>query len=613
MERPTHRKQLKFLTCGSVDDGKSTLIGHLLYDAKLLYADQEKALVNDNKMGAPSGHLDYSLLLDGLIAEREQKITIDVAYRYFSTKKRSFIVADTPGHAEYTRNMAVGASNAKLAVILVDVTKGLLIQTKRHIKICEFMGIRYFVFAINKMDLTGYSEASYEAVRREIIALMKDTGAKELKVIPVSAAYGDNLIKLSPSMAWYQGPALLEYLESVNITDDACGEDFIMPVQRVSRPDSSFRGLQGQVESGHIELHDEVTILPSGEKAAVEAIYIADLPSVSAHKGHPVTLQLNQELDVSRGCVISQGENLHITQLFHATILWMDDQELVQGRDFLLKTGTNVVPAVVLNVKSKIDLVRGKVSFADRVSKNEIVQCDIRLSQSIPCSKFESCKVMGSFILINRISNMTSACGRIDSFLEREDFPVRQHLDITRTMRAECLCKKPITLWFTGLSGAGKSTIANAVEKELFLLKKHTMLLDGDNIRRGLNYDLGFNEADRVENIRRFAEVSKLMNDAGLIVLAVLISPYRQDRERAKEIIGRGSFCEIYISTPLVECERRDVKGLYKKARLGQIANFTGISSRYEPPEKPDIVINTLDCSVEAATQKIVNYVLEHF
>ncbi len=603
------RDLLKFITCGSVDDGKSTLIGRMLYDAKLLYTDQEEKLKLESKINN-KGILDYSLLLDGLIAEREQGITIDVAYRFFSTNKRSFIVADTPGHEEYTRNMAVGASFANLAVILVDATKGIVEQTMRHIRICSLMGIRCFAFVINKMDLIDYCEDTFIRISKSIIQIVKTMNLIEFEIIPVSATEGDNITKQSTNTPWYNGKVLLEYLETVKIEKGIIHSGFILPVQRVCRPNQKFRGYQGQVESGSVELGDEVTILPSSERAAVQEIYVTDQSMQKAEKGQAVTIKLNREIDISRGCVISKNADLKVAKLFCATILWMDDRELFQGREFLIKIANKIVPAVVIKLKYKLDIVSEKKLAVNSAKKNDIVICDLRLSENIVCNCFETQKTMGSFILIDRISNMTSACGRIEYFLRRGENLTWQNLYVTREMRSRILSQTPITLWFTGLSGSGKSTIANSVEKELYRLGKHTMLLDGDNIRMGLNNNLGFEERDRIENIRRVAEVSKLMNDAGIIVLTAFISPFQRDRENAKRIIGEKSFIEIYISTPLEECEKRDRKGLYKKARLGEIPNFTGINSPYESPTSPDLTIDTTKCSVEEAVQSILTIIL---
>ena len=612
---------LKFITCGSVDDGKSTLIGHMLYDAKLLFADQERALELDSKVGSRGGAIDYSLLLDGLMAEREQGITIDVAYRYFTTEKRSFIVADTPGHEEYTRNMAVGASFAHLAVILVDASQGILIQTRRHARICALMGIRFFVFAVNKMDLLGYRHQEYEKLEKEIKKLAIDLDLPNVKIIPVSATEGDNVTFKSKNMPWYQGEALLTYLEDVDVSEKEDFDGFIMPVQRVCRPNRNFRGFQGQIEAGQIRIDDEVTVLPSREKAKVKQILYTDIEVETAAKGEPVTISLDKEIDVSRGCVLTKmcqqepspaahpAAHLQVAKLFTAQILWMDDEMLVQGKNYLLRVGTKTIPATIIKIKHKVDINTGEKIAATKLYKNEMAECDIVCAQPIVFSTFAKLKSLGSFILIDRVSNMTSGCGIIEHSLRRSDNLTWQETDISRELRAKKLSQNPITIWFTGLSGSGKSTIANILEKKLFTAGISTMLLDGDNVRMGLNSNLGFEPEDRIENIRRIAEVSKLMNDAGLVVLTAFISPFESDRENARSIIGNDSFVEVYVSTSLEECERRDIKGLYKKARENNIPNFTGISSPYEVPEKPEITISTEDSPPEECADKVMEYV----
>ncbi len=598
---------LKFITCGSVDDGKSTLIGHMLYDAKLLFADQEKALRLDSRIESREGKIDYSLLLDGLMAEREQGITIDVAYRYFTTKRRSFIVADTPGHEEYTRNMAVGASFAELAVILVDATKGLLVQTKRHARICALMGIKYFLFAVNKMDLARYSQKAYRKIEKDIRKLAVDLEIEHIDVIPVSATEGDNITKKSVYMPWYQKKTLLDYLETIDIEDEITKQSFVMPIQRVCRPDASFRGFQGQVVSGKIALRDEVTALPSGEKARVQLLFLADKQVAQIRKRQPATIQLDREIDVSRGSVLVNGADLKVSSMFTATILWMDDEELVQGKNYLIKLGTKMLPATVMLIKYKVDVNTGE-NIADSVLyKNEIAVCDIALSEKAVFDTFAEHKEIGCFILIDRVTNMTSACGVIEHPLRRGENLTWQRMDITREFRADKMGQRPMTLWFTGLSGAGKSALANEIEKALNVRGKYTMLLDGDNVRMGLNRNLGFETQDRIENIRRTAEVAKLMNDAGLIVLTSFISPYRSDRRKAREIIGNDNFIEIYVSTPLEECEKRDVKGLYKKARDGKLFDFTGISSPYESPLCAEVEVDTSKFTMDEAVEYVLN------
>lgn len=585
---------LKFITCGSVDDGKSTLIGHLLYDAKLLYADQEQALKLDSKAGSRDGKLDYSLLLDGLMAEREQGITIDVAYRYFTTSKRSFIVADTPGHEEYTRNMAVGASFADLAVILTDATRGVLTQTKRHTRICSLMGIRHFIFAVNKMDLVQYDEKIFKHIKKAIKVLLAEFDYKSLSIIPVSATEGDNVTKRSAHMQWYKGETLIECLEGADTGKVQGEEGFLMPVQRVCRPHASFRGFQGEIQSGEVAKGDCLTVLPSREQAGVSTLLIGDKEAKFASAGQPVTVCFDRELDVSRGCVLTKNYKPHVTGLFTASLLWMDDKELVAGKSYFLKIGTAMQPATVSAVKYKIDVNSGEHTVADRVFKNELVVCDVQADSKVVLDSFAKNEALGRLILIDRVTNMTAACGIVEHSIRRADNLTWHQMDVTRDLRAKSMEQRPMTLWLTGLSGAGKSSLANELEKRFAALGKHTMLLDGDNVRMGLNKDLGFKEKDRIENIRRIAEVSKLMNDAGLIVLTAFIAPFAADRKMAREIIGEEHMIEIYVSTSLEECEGRDVKGLYAKARKGELPNFTGVSSPYEVPENPEIIV---DCA----------------
>ena len=596
---------LKFITCGSVDDGKSTLIGHMLYDAKLLFADQKRALELDSKVGSRGGAIDYSLLLDGLMAEREQGITIDVAYRYFTTERRSFIVADTPGHEEYTRNMAVGASFADLAVILVDASQGVLTQTRRHTRICSLMGIKHFVFAINKMDLIDFEQEKFRKIKKDIKVLLAEFEYSTAQMIPVSATEGDNITKRSSHMPWYTGKTLLDYLETIDVKENPTETGFTMPVQRVCRPNHTFRGFQGQIESGSVSVGDTIQVLPSGETAVVKLIYEGDKEVQTSSVGHAVTIQLDTEIDISRGCVLVEGTSLNVNSMFSATLLWMDDTKLVAGKNFLLKLGTQSVPATIMNIKYKIDVNSGEEVYADAIYKNEIARCEIATASKLVFDKFEKNNALGSLILIDRVSHMTSACGVVEHTLNRENQLTWHDMDITREFREKQLGQNAKTIWFTGLSGSGKSTLANELEKRLVAMGKHTMLLDGDNVRMGLNKNLSFREADRIENIRRIAEVSKLMNDAGLIVLTSFISPFAQDRQNAREIIG-DAFMEVYVNTPIEECERRDVKGLYKMAREGKVDHFTGISSPYEAPKHPDAVIDTAKYSVEECVDLIL-------
>lgn len=596
---------LKFITCGSADDGKSTLIGHMLYDAKLLFADQERALELDSKVGSRGGAIDYSLLLDGLMAEREQGITIDVAYRYFTTERRSFIVADTPGHEEYTRNMAVGASFANLAVILVDASQGVLTQTRRHTRICSLMGIKHFVFAINKMDLIDYQQDKFKKIQKDIKVLLAEFDYSTAQMIPVSATEGDNITKRSNHMPWYKGKTLLDYLETIDVKENPTETGFTMPVQRVCRPDHTFRGFQGQIESGSVSVGDTIQVLPSGETASVKLIYEGDKEVQTSSVGHAVTIQLDTEIDISRGCVLVENTTLNVNSMFSATLLWMDDTKLVEGKNFLLKLGTQSVPATIMNIRYKIDVNSGEEVYADAIYKNEIARCEISTASKLVFDKFEKNNALGSLILIDRVSHMTSACGVVEQTLNREHQLTWHNMDITRDFREKQLGQSAKTIWFTGLSGSGKSTLANELEKRLVAMGKHTMLLDGDNVRMGLNKNLGFREADRIENIRRIAEVSKLMNDAGLIVLTSFISPFAQDRQNAREIIG-DAFMEVYVSTPIEECERRDIKGLYQMARKGELDYFTGVTSPYEAPEHPDAVIDTSQHSVEECVDLIL-------
>ncbi|MGN1131164.1 MAG: adenylyl-sulfate kinase [Ruminococcus sp.] len=602
---------LKFITCGSVDDGKSTLIGHILYDAKLLYADQKKALELDSKVGSRSGKIDYSLLLDGLMAEREQGITIDVAYRYFTTDNRSFIVADTPGHEEYTRNMAVGASFADLAVILVDASQGVLVQTRRHTRICSLMGIKHFVFAVNKMDLINFDKNKFSKIEKEIKKLVAEFDYDSLKIIPVSATDGDNITKKSERTSWYKGESLLTYLENIDVSSDDVEDGFTMAVQRVCRPNHTFRGFQGQIETGAISVGDEITALPSNETCHVKGIINAGQEVETAEKGCAVTIQLDKEVDVSRGCVLASKAKPSIGNLFRVKLLWMDDTTLVAGKNYMLKLGTKKIPAVVMNIKHKIDVNTGDEVPVDALYKNEIAECDISTSEKIVLDEFTTNPGLGSFILVDRLSHMTSACGVVSHVLRRSDNLTWHSMDVTKEQRANQKGQTPKTIWFTGLSGSGKSTLANEIEKRLFLLGKHTMTLDGDNVRLGLNKNLGFKESDRIENIRRIAEVSKLMNDAGLIVITSFVSPYARDRQRAKEIIGADNVIEVYVSTPIEECEKRDVKGLYAKARKGDIPNFTGISAPYEVPANADVTIDTTDKTVEEAADYVLDKIKE--
>lgn len=600
---------LKFITCGSVDDGKSTLIGHMLYDAKLLFADQEKALLLDSRIGSREGKIDYALLLDGLMAEREQGITIDVAYRYFTTERRTFIVADTPGHEEYTRNMAVGASFADLAVILLDASKGVLVQTRRHARICALMGIRHFIFAVNKMDLIDFDYEKFQDIKAEIKILTSEFECDSIAIIPVSATEGDNVTEKSKRMPWYQGKPLLKYLEQINVEEADHERGFTMPVQRVCRPNSSFRGVQGQIETGIITVGDEICILPSGEKARIKEIVRGFEFVESAIKGQAVNLSLDKEIDASRGCVLVKDAEVHLANMFTVKLLWMDNVRLTSGKNYMMKLGTKRIPAVVMDIKYKADVNTRERVNTDTIYKNEIAVCEISTSEKIVLNDFDRNPSLGAFILIDRVSHMTSACGVVCGTISRSDNLTWHEMSITTEQRAGQKSQQPKTIWLTGLSGSGKSTLANEVEKRLFLKGKHTMCLDGDNVRLGLNKNLGFSETNRIENIRRIAEVAKLMNDAGLIVITSCISPFERDRVMAREVIGEDRFIEIYVSTPIEECEKRDVKGLYQKAREGKIASFTGVSSPYETPEGDYINVDTSDMTIGEATDIVMDQI----
>ena len=602
---------LKFLTCGSVDDGKSTLIGRMLYDAKLLFADQVQALELESKAGSAGGGIDYSLLLDGLAAEREQGITIDVAYRYFSTEHRSFIVADAPGHEQYTRNMAVGASFADLAVILVDASKGLLVQTRRHARICSLMGIRHFVFAVNKMDTIGYDQKAFVQIAADIDELMSEFPTDSLTKIPLSASEGDNVTDASSDMPWYGGPTLLAYLEEIDTGAHAAESGFAMPVQRVCRPDHTFRGFQGTVATGRVKVGDELCVIGKATSAPVERLFVGDQEVDEVVTGQACTITLEREIDVSRGNVLARGSRAQSGSFFTAKLLWMDESDLLPGKNYLFKIGTKTVPGVVLSINHRVNVNTGECEPVNRLAMNEIAECDISLGEKVAYERFEDNRTLGSMILIDRLTNQTSGCAVIESLIDRSDNLTWHTMDIDRQTREAHMCQRALTLWFTGLSGSGKSTLANAVEKRLHSSGRFTMLLDGDNVRLGLNRNLGFSEADRIENIRRISEVAKLMNDAGLIVLTSFISPFVRDRRSAAEIIGVDNFVEIYVSTPIEVCEQRDVKGLYAKARAGKLTDFTGVSSPYEVPVNPALTVDTSVESIEITVERIVALVDE--
>ncbi|WGU39109.1 sulfate adenylyltransferase subunit CysN [Phenylobacterium sp. NIBR 498073] len=599
---------LRFLTCGSVDDGKSTLIGRLLYDSKMIFEDQLAALEADSKkVGTQGGDIDFALLVDGLAAEREQGITIDVAYRFFSTDKRKFIVADTPGHEQYTRNMVTGASTADAAVILIDARKGVLTQTRRHSYLVSLLGIRHVVLAVNKMDLVGWDRQVYDAILQEYAEFATQIGIKDYTAIPMSALKGDNITSRSEAAPWYEGPALMPLLETLPVEDDLREQPFRMPVQWVNRPNLDFRGFSGLISTGTVRPGDKIKALPSGRESTIERIvtFRGDLDEAVA--GQSVTLTLKDEIDISRGDVISEaGSPPPVADQFEATIVWMDDEAMLPGRPYLLKVGTRVVSAQVTEPKYKVNVNTLEHLAAKRLELNEIGVCNLSLDAAIAFDAYAENHDLGGFILIDRISNRTVGAGMLHFALRRSQNIHWQALDVDKASRAALKGQRGRVVWLTGLSGSGKSTIANLVEKRLHADGRHTYLLDGDNVRHGLNKDLGFTDEDRVENIRRVAEVAKLMVDAGLIVLVSFISPFRAERRLARELQAEGDFVEVFVDTPLAVAEQRDVKGLYKKARAGELKNFTGIDSPYEAPENAEIVIDTTAMSATEAAEQIV-------
>ncbi|HUO93612.1 MAG TPA: sulfate adenylyltransferase subunit CysN [Rhizomicrobium sp.] len=601
---------LRFLTCGSVDDGKSTLIGRLLYDSKLLFEDHLAALEKDSKKhGTTGGDIDFALLVDGLEAEREQGITIDVAYRFFATDRRKFIVADTPGHEQYTRNMATGASNSELAVILIDARKGVLTQTRRHAYIASLLGIRHVVLAVNKIDLVDYSEQVFRDIVEEFTVFAAKLGFASLVPIPISARFGDNVIGKSAATPWYRGPSLLEHLEAVDVETALGALPFRMPVQWVNRPDLDFRGFSGTVVSGRVKPGDAVVVAKSGRTSKVTRIVTMDGDLGEASPGEAVTLTLADEIDISRGDLLSApAARPEVSDQFAAHILWMAEDEMLPGRQYLLKIGTATVPASITELKHKVDVNTLDHLAGKTLHLNEVGYGNISTSQPIAFDAYRDNRDTGSFILIDRFTNATIAAGMIDFGLRRATNVHWQALDVDKTLRAQAKGQKAAMLWFTGLSGSGKSTIANLVERTLFAQGRHTYLLDGDNVRHGLNRDLGFTDVDRVENIRRVAEAAKLFVDAGLIVLVSFISPFRSERRMARELVQAGEFIEVFVDTPIEECMRRDVKGLYAKAKRGEIKNFTGIDSPYEAPEAAELTLKTVGKDPATLAEEIVAY-----
>ena len=617
LDQHQNKSMLRFITCGSVDDGKSTLIGRLLYDSKMIFEDQLAALENDSKrVGTQGQEIDFALLVDGLAAEREQGITIDVAYRFFATEKRKFIVADCPGHEQYTRNMVTGASTADCAVILTDARKGVLVQTKRHSFLCHQLGIKNLVLAVNKMDLIGYDQAKFDAIVAEYRTFAESIGIEDFTVIPISGLAGDNITTRSDHTPWYDGPVLIDHLETMEVNNTASqAKPFRMPVQWVNRPNLDFRGFSGLIATGAVKPGDELRSLPSGKTSKVKSIVTMDGELDRAVAGQSVTITLEDEIDCSRGDVLATADSPpEVADQFESTLVWMDDEPLVAGRGYWLKLGSQMVSATVAEPKYEIDVNNpsgsGSHLASQRLHLNQIGVCEITTDRRVVFEPYADNRALGGYILIDKITNRTVAAGMLHFSLRRSQNVHWQPTDITREHHAGMKNQTPRVLWFTGLSGSGKSTIANEVEKKLALMNRHTFLLDGDNVRHGLNKDLGFTESDRIENIRRIGEVAKLMTDAGLIVLTAFISPFRADRQLVRDMITGGEFIEIHVDTPLEVAEARDVKGLYKKAREGKLKNFTGIDSPYEAPEDPEIRVNTVDMSPEEAADFIIGKIL---
>jgi bifunctional enzyme CysN/CysC len=613
LEQHERKSVLRFITCGSVDDGKSTLIGRMLYESKMIFEDQLMSLETDSKKFGTTGEdLDFALLVDGLSAEREQGITIDVAYRFFATEKRKFIVADTPGHEQYTRNMATGASTSQLAIVMIDARKGVLTQTRRHSFIVSMLGVKHIILAINKMDLVNYSEDTFKDITSSYLEMAKDLGFKSIKAIPISALKGDNIVQRSGHMPWYKGDILFPYLDSVKVHDASNdSQDFRMPVQWVNRPNLDFRGFSGEIASGTVHPDDEVMILPSRKTTKIKRIvtYNGDLDEARA--GKAITLTLEDEIDISRGDVIAASKKpCEVADIFKLRVLWMSEKQMISGRQYIIKSAASTAVCTLSRPDFCLDINTFEHLAAKALDLNEIGVCDAMLNQPIAFENYTENRTLGSFILIDRMSHETVAMGMILHPMRRSENVHAHKMDIDRDARAALKHQKPCVLWMTGLSGAGKSTIANLLEKKLYERNIHSMSLDGDNIRRGLNRDLGFTESDRAENIRRIAEVSKLMVDSGLVTIVSFISPFRVDRQMARDIIGDDYFIEVFVDAPLEVAEARDTKGLYKKARAGEIPNFTGIGSPYEAPENADITLDTTNESAESLANKLMEYLV---
>ena len=601
---------LRFITCGSVDDGKSTLIGRMLYEAQMIFEDQVTSLRNDSKkMGTQGGEIDFALLVDGLAAEREQGITIDVAYRFFNTDHRKFIVADTPGHEQYTRNMVTGASTADVAVILLDATQGVLTQTRRHSFIASLLGIKHVVLAVNKMDLANFDKKTYDDIVEEYIAFSRDLSFETITEIPMSALEGDNVIQRSSRTTWYTGPTLLGFLETVEVGRSQLGHPFRFPVQWVNRPSHEFRGYTGTIVAGQVEKGQAIRVLPSGEMANVDEIILYKTKLDKAVADQAVTISLDREVDISRGDVIvAADEPCEASDQFEVSLVWMDQEEGFIGRNYWMIIGTTRVNATIRDIKFKYNINTFEHISSQSLALNEISEVTLSLDKDVPYESYQACKAMGAFVLIDRYSHATVGAGMINFALRRAENVHRQALEIDKKARAKLNGHSGRALWFTGLSGSGKSTVANALEQALHEKGLHTYILDGDNVRHGLNRDLGFTDADRIENVRRVAEVTKLMVDAGIVVITSFISPFLSERQMARELFDAGEFIEVYVNVTLDQAEERDPKGLYKKARRGELPNFTGIDSAYEEPETPEIELKTGERSVEECVEQILKY-----